>query len=125
MNGREAILALTRALESHGMQVYQSFDLRSALATLPECGCPYHRTSQCTCQYAVLLVYSEAVPPVEVMTHGRDEWTWIVVPQTDDVTALVRERVLTLLQETFGKMTQDWAGATTVYLSATDHVPSR
>ncbi len=125
MDGREVASVLARAFESHGMRVYRSFDLRSALAALPECGCPHHGTSQCTCQYAVLLVYSDAVPPVEVVTHGRDEWTWIVVPQTDDATVLVRERVLTLLRETFGEMTQDRAGATTVCLSATGHASSR
>ncbi len=103
MDGQEAISLLARTLESHGMQVHQSFDLRSALAALPECGCPYHGTARCTCQYAVLLVYGDVASPVEVVTHGRDGWTWILVPQTDNAAASVRERVLTFLGKTFGE----------------------
>ncbi len=105
MDGREVASVLARAFESHGMRVYRSFDLRSALNALPECGCPHHGTSQCTCQYAVLLVYGDALLPMELVTHGRDGWTWIVVPQADDAITPIRERVLALLWETFGELT--------------------
>lgn len=117
MEGQEAISLLARALESHGMRAHRSFDLRSALAALPECGCPHHGTSRCTCQYAVLLVYGDAGSPVEVVTHGRDEWTWILVPQTDSAATSVRERILTLLWKTFGETINPWDRGDMRYLA--------
>jgi hypothetical protein len=103
---REVTPVLALALESLGMRVHRTFDLRSALAALPDCGCPYHGTSQCTCQYAVLLVYGEAASPVEVVAHGRDGWTWVAVPQVNDSAILVWERVLAVLSNMFGVETK-------------------
>jgi hypothetical protein len=70
--GETAAQAATAALTRHGYRVVRSFDLRSALTTHADCECPYHGTAQCTCQFVVLLVYSEAGDPVVVTAHSRD-----------------------------------------------------
>lgn len=50
--------AVMAALRKHGFHVVRSFDLASALDPAdPTCSCPHHGTEQCTCRYAVLLVY--------------------------------------------------------------------
>jgi hypothetical protein len=64
--------SLTAAFTRRGLRVVRSFDLRSALATHADCDCPYHGTAQCTCQFAVLLVYAGAGAPVVVTVHSRD-----------------------------------------------------
>jgi hypothetical protein len=74
---RDTIGALTGALEALGLRVYRSFDLRAALVGLPHCSCPHHGTEQCTCQYAVLLVYGAGSSPVQLVAHGRDGHTWL------------------------------------------------
>lgn len=84
---------LSKALERHGFWAYRSFDLRNALATLPDCGCPHHGTSQCTCQYAVLLVYGAGSAPVLIVVHGRDTWTWLTIPEAGDLSATMQHRV--------------------------------
>ena len=37
-----------------------------------DCPCPYHDTSDCTCQMVVLLVHSPKVQPVTIVVHGHD-----------------------------------------------------
>ena len=83
MDCQVVVQALTQALEAQGMRVYRSFDLRTALAALPNCGCPHHGTERCTCQYAVLLVYGDAPSPALVAAHGRDGWTRLAEPQVE------------------------------------------
>ena len=70
--GESATQALTAAFTRRGFRVVRSFDLRSALAGHADCDCPYHGTAQCTCQFAVLLVYGGAGAPVVVTVHSRD-----------------------------------------------------
>lgn len=91
---------LVRALEARGMHVYCSFNLRTALAGLSECGCPYHGTRQCTCQYAVLLVYGDAPAPVRVVAHGRDGWVHLSMPDAGSAPPALKERVLSVLLAT-------------------------
>ncbi len=92
---------LTQALEARGMRVYLSFDLRTALDGLSDCGCPHHGTDQCSCQYTVLLVYGNAPSPAQVVAHGRDGQTWLSVPATDDRSTTLPERILDILTTTF------------------------
>lgn len=70
--GETTAQALTAAFTRRGFRVVRSFDLRSALAGHADCDCPYHGTAQCTCQFAVLLVYGGAGAPVVVTVHSRD-----------------------------------------------------
>lgn len=71
---------LREALATAGLQVTQSFDLQTARAALADpscCPCPYHGTTECTCQYLVLLVSHQDVPPMSLVLHGHDDWTHI------------------------------------------------
>ncbi len=92
---------LTQALEAVGLRVYISFDLRNALAAMPECGCPHHGTDQCTCQYAVLLVYGNSPSPAHVVVHGRDGQTWLSVPAAGDRSTMLPQRILEIVATTF------------------------
>src|SRR5574341_1803129 len=71
-NGETAAQAATEALTRRGFRVVRSFDLRSAIAVHADCECPNHGTTQCTCQFVVLLVYGESGAPVVITTHSRD-----------------------------------------------------
>ncbi len=97
MDCQEAMALLAQALEARGMQVYRSFDLRSALAALPDCGCPHHGTAQCTCHYAVLLVYGETPPPALVVAHGRDGRTWLTVSGANNPSMALRAQIFDVL----------------------------
>jgi len=70
-----AMLIATMAL--HGIRLERSFDLRTALHDQPACPCPHHGTTQCTCQYVVLLAYEEAAsaPPAVLTVHECDSIT--------------------------------------------------
>jgi len=73
--GEEAARAATTLLAGRGLHVVRSFDLRAAQAAGDACGCPHHGTADCTCSYAVLLVYGESGPPAVVTAHSRDART--------------------------------------------------
>jgi len=54
----QVVTAVGAALLRRGYHVVRSFDLQNAVTHHAEgCGCPYHGTSQCACQYVVLLAY--------------------------------------------------------------------
>ncbi|MEE8120119.1 MAG: hypothetical protein V3T55_01235 [Anaerolineales bacterium] len=80
---------LRRALEEVGLVAVQSFDLQSARESLlaPErCPCPYHGTSQCTCQYIVYIVRQEGQPPISLEVHGYDDRTQVsLAPPSDGI----------------------------------------
>ena len=87
--GETAAQAVIAALTRRGFHVVRSFDLRSALAmhthddaSAWDCGCPYHGTAQCTCQFVVLLVYGDAGAPVVVNAHSRDAQTHVRLVQS-------------------------------------------
>lgn len=66
-------------LNTAGCIVVQSFDLQVARSLTPDCACPDHGTTDCDCQYIVLLVYGTNVPPLTLVIHGHDGYSWLVV----------------------------------------------
>lgn len=77
---------LERAFSVVGLDSVQSFDLQSARESLldPElCPCPYHTTTQCTCQYIVFIVRQKGKTPISLEVHGYDDSTYVsLVPTT-------------------------------------------
>ncbi|CAG0937694.1 hypothetical protein TFLX_06643 [Thermoflexales bacterium] len=78
-----ALLISTLAL--HDIRLERSFDLRSALHDQPECPCPHHGTTHCTCQYVVLLAYepAPAAPPAVITAHECDGITRVLVAASE------------------------------------------
>lgn len=80
---------LERAFSVVGLNSVQSFDLQSARESLldPElCPCPYHTTSQCTCQYIVFIVRQKGKTPISLEVHGYDDRTYVsLVPTTGTI----------------------------------------
>jgi hypothetical protein len=68
----EIVPIISCELDKAGFYVEQSFDLRSALALVPNCTCPHHGTALCDCQNKVLLVYGQAKTPATLVVHGHD-----------------------------------------------------
>lgn len=68
----------TQLLSSAGFSVVPSFDLRTARSLLPDCTCPHHGTTACDCDYSVLLVYSGNHPPLTLVVHGHDGYSWLL-----------------------------------------------
>lgn len=75
----QIVPTIQRELGAAGFRVEQSFDLRSALALVPNCSCPHHGTALCDCQYNVLLVYGQAQTPATLIVHGQDRRCWIAL----------------------------------------------
>ncbi|MGB0384235.1 MAG: hypothetical protein ACPGWR_05355 [Ardenticatenaceae bacterium] len=94
-NCQAVIESVRQALEAHGWRVLRTFDLQSARSILPRiaCNCPHHDTPQCTCQYAILLVYGTTPTPVLIVVHGRDGWTSLSMPQLHEEGAALRLQV--------------------------------
>ena len=94
-NCQAVIECVRQALEAHNWRVLRTFDLQSARSILPHiaCNCPHHDTPQCTCQYAILLVYGTTPAPILIVVHGRDGWTSLSMPQLDDSGAAFRQQV--------------------------------
>ena len=80
-----AILISTMVL--HGIRLERSFDLRAALHDQPDCPCPHHGTTQCTCQYVVLLAYepTTVAPPAVITAHECDGITRVRVAASEPV----------------------------------------
>lgn len=88
---------LTLALEERGYYVVRSFDLQSARAMIPNgCACPHHHTTQCTCQYMVLMVYpAQAASPRTIVLHEFEGITRVKMDDPEGTLAtLVMEREL-------------------------------
>lgn len=62
-------------LMAFGFQVEKTFDLHAARVSQVDCPCPYHGTSDCTCQMIVLLVHGQKTQPVTIVVHGHDGQT--------------------------------------------------
>jgi hypothetical protein len=73
--------AVYQALVTAGFSVTRSFDLRSALAALPDPACPHHGLAPCDCQYCVLLVYGQGATPETLIVHGNDARCWIALAE--------------------------------------------
>ena len=107
-NIAQARPAILSTLQRYGFTAVQSFDLRSALSAHPGCGCPYHGTEQCTCQYVVLLVYPKAqgaqAGPIVLTLHAHDDLTQVALvepafepAQSTNGEVLASERVMIAL----------------------------
>jgi hypothetical protein len=77
----QTVTAVSHTLAAYGYRVERSFDLRSALHDQPDCPCPHHGATQCTCQYMVLLAYEPApgAPPAVITAHECDGITRVRV----------------------------------------------
>jgi len=77
----QTVIMLTATMAAYGYRIERSFDLRSALHDHPDCACPHHGTSQCSCQYVVLLAYEPAIvaPPAVITVHECDGVTRVRV----------------------------------------------
>ena len=122
-----AIKAVMTTLARHGLYVIRSFDLQSALGAHGGCECPHHGTAQCNCQFVVLLVYREASPrdgeavePVVITTHSRDNRTEarIVHDATTIPDPRLAEEVMAALVE--AAIMLPMASSTTVEVAADD-----
>jgi hypothetical protein len=83
------------ALAEQGQHTMRSFDLQSArAASLQECPCPHHHTSDCSCQYVVLIVYMTwAEQPRAVVLHEFEGITRITLDDPDGrLTGLLLEQ---------------------------------
>jgi hypothetical protein len=75
-----ALQQLLDGLRASGLKATCSFDLQSARSALIDpssCPCPHHGTSDCNCQYAVLLISDETRNPISLIVHGQDNQTLI------------------------------------------------
>ena len=81
-NCNQVIAEISRLLTGSGFYIVESFDLQNARANHSGCTCPHHGTDQCTCQFAILLVYGEDEMPVSLMVHGHDEMTELSMIET-------------------------------------------
>ncbi len=77
--GNVVLAQVTQTLNAAGFRVEQSFDLRSALALVPDCSCQHHGTALCDCQYVVLLVYYRRAAPVTLVIHSHDGRSWVML----------------------------------------------
>lgn len=77
-----AVAWTIQQLTTHGYQVERTFDLHAARISQVDCSCPYHGTSECTCQMVVLLVYNNGSQPVTVILHGYDGQTSLSLADT-------------------------------------------
>jgi hypothetical protein len=68
----DVVATVEGALIRRHLCVESRFDLRSAVAAYPDCECPHHGRTGCTCQYRVLQVYRAGVGPVVISLHARD-----------------------------------------------------
>jgi hypothetical protein len=64
---------LTRA----GLSATQTFNLQVARLAHPDCLCPHHGSSSCTCQMVVLLVYKKHEDPSTLVIHGQEGRAWV------------------------------------------------
>jgi YHS domain-containing protein len=79
-----AIEQSIQRLDSAGLQVMRSFDLKVARAAHIECACPHHGTDQCDCQMVVLLVYGQDGSPATLVVHGHDGQVQIALVDTPE-----------------------------------------
>ena len=76
-SGEQAAQKAIENLSQRGFHVVRSFDLHGA--TDGSCDCPPHGTDRCSCQYVVLLVYSDTGGPAVVTAHSRDDTSHVEV----------------------------------------------
>lgn len=103
-SSEDAVQQLTEALKRHGLSVVRSFDLRVAMDSSGPCECPYHGTTDCDCQFVVLLVYGSSIDPMTVTIHSNGPSTGIEVIEASPSLggADLRERVEASLSDILG-----------------------
>jgi hypothetical protein len=62
-------------LQARGFQVERTFNLRAARMDHANCPCPYHGTTECTCQMVVLLIHGIDQQLATLIVHGNDNQT--------------------------------------------------
>lgn len=70
---------VTCGLSKKGFRVVRSFDFQEAASAHIRCTCPLHRTADCSCQYLMLIAYSDD-PEGGMFTialHSDDEMTFV------------------------------------------------
>lgn len=99
----QVIPRLVDHLERHALQVTTSFDLRVARGGHTNCRCPHHGQAECTCQYAILLIYDPEHMDKTYRTitvHGQDDTVWLTLlrpPSPPNGNTLAHEAVEAIL----------------------------
>ncbi len=105
-SSNQVVAAVWAALSRRGYQVVRSFDLQNAIARHSEgCGCPYHGTSQCTCQYVVLLAYPPdkmPSPPRVLTIHTYEQTTQVTLHHDRSIGAGETHMLMAALAEAGG-----------------------
>jgi hypothetical protein len=86
----EAVVEVMRQLVSANLQVLRTFDLQMSRTTYSQCTCPNHGTDRCDCQFVVLLVYRDSLPPTSLIAHGHDGKTWFALVDSPEQRAAPR-----------------------------------
>ncbi len=96
----ETLRRLRQPLDRAGLRVLRTFDLKDARLAAADCPCPHHGEAGCECQMVVLLIYGEAAPPVTLILHGSQGWTWLSLGDTAarETHALIRLSIERALQ---------------------------
>ncbi len=81
------VLRFELALTKSGGHALRSFDLQSARASSNcDCPCPHHHTTDCTCQYVILIVYTAQTPlPRAVILHEFEGVTRVTLDDPEGV----------------------------------------
>lgn len=93
---------LTKALVERGFSISRSFDLQSARDSLrnpTDCSCPNHGTTQCACQYIVLLVRTKSGESIPLIVHGHDDRT--ILSLGHSLTTEFRDEIIDLMRAVF------------------------
>jgi hypothetical protein len=93
---------LATALVERGFSISRSFDLLSARDSLrnpADCSCPNHGTTQCACQYIVLLVRTKSAEPFPLIVHGHDDRT--ILSLGHPLTTEFRDEIIELIRAVF------------------------
>lgn len=86
----EAVAEVVQQLVSANLQVIQTFDFQLARTGLLGCTCPNHGTEQCDCQFMILLVYRDSLPPTSLIAHGYGERSWFSLVDSPEQRAAPR-----------------------------------
>jgi len=118
----QVVQALTAALARRGVQLVQSFDLRTARARhldVEGCACPHHGTAECTCQYVVALAYPSGplraghlAAPHVLTAHTYEETTLVAVHADQEADPREGLAVMAALMEVAGEMADPCPDAT-------------
>jgi hypothetical protein len=115
-SSHDVVNQLTNSLKEFGLQVVQSFDLRTAIAAYSGCTCPHHGSDICDCQMIMLILYTDGDEPIRLVAHGKDGTTHLGVidnPQRRRIEKIVHLLKTTLLSNQFEVLPSNlWMDAT-------------